>query len=100
MNKWPGFRQDGEAERMRQEQKREREIKAENMSARIRAADPVQRDRIDPASGRTFRDARARGMYDDAERLKGYREMCERNRRTREGYRWAQARIQGRRGRN
>ncbi len=52
------------------------------------------------ATGRTFGDGLARGMYDDARRVGDYRQMCGRNRDTRERYRWAQARIQGRRGRN
>ena len=95
---WPGFHQDGEPERAKQEQRREQQIKADNLSARIRAA--AQPDRIDPATGRTFKDATERGMYDDAKRLKDFRDMNERNRRTREGLRWAQARIQGRQGRN
>jgi hypothetical protein len=100
VRQWPGYRQDGEAERIRDERLREQRIKADNLSARIRAADPVQRDRIDPATGRTFRDAAARGMYDDASRLRDFREMNDRNRQTRERYRWAQARMQGRAGRN
>jgi hypothetical protein len=100
VNQWPGYRQDGEPERIRQERQGEQRIKADNLSARIRAADPVQRDRIDPATGRTFRDAAARGMYDDARRLKDFRGMNERNRQTRERYRWAQARLQGRAGRS
>ena len=97
---WPGYRQDREDERKRQERQREREIQAENLSDRIRAADPAQRDRIDPATGRTFGDARDRGMYDDEARLRDFRDMNERNRQTRERYRWAQARMQGRAGRN
>ena len=98
--KWPGFHQDREPERMRQEQQREHQIKADNLSARIQAADPVQRDRIDRATGRTYADAVSRGMYDDASRLKGFREMTARNRDARERFRWTQARIQGRAGRN
>ena len=89
-----------EQERAQRERQREEQIKAENLSARMRAADPVQRDRIDPATGRTFGDARARGMYDDDRRLRDFRDMNERNRQTRERYRWAQARMQGRAGRN
>ena len=100
MNKWPGWRQDGEDKRLQQERKRENQIKADNLSARIRAADPVQRDRIDPAIGRTFGDAAGRGLYDDDRRLKDFREMNDRNRDQRERFRWAQARTQGRRGRN
>jgi hypothetical protein len=100
VRQWPGFRQDGEPERIRQERQREQRIKAENLSARIRAADPVQRDRVDPATGRTFRDGAARGMYDDARRLRDFRDLNERNRQTRERFRWAQARMQGRAGRN
>ena len=95
---WPGFHQDAEPERMRQEQQREKQIKADNLSTRIRAAH--QPDAIDPATGRTFGDAVGRGMYDDAKRVGEFRDMNERNRKTREGFRWAQARIQGRRGRN
>jgi len=98
MSKWPGFHADGEPEHMRQEQQREREIQAENLSARIRAAS--QPGAVDPATGRTFADAVARGMYDDASRIRDYRETCDHARRTREGLRWAQARIAGRRGRN
>jgi hypothetical protein len=98
--KWPGYGQDGEDRRLRQERQRERQIQAENLSARIRAADPVQRDRIDPAIGRTFGDAAARGLYDDDARLRDFRGMNERNRQQRERFRWAQARTQGRRGRN
>jgi hypothetical protein len=100
MNKWPGFRADREAERMQQERRRAEQIKADNLSARIRAADPVQRDRIDPAIGRTFGDARAMGLYDDASRVGSYQKTCDRGRDERERFRWAQARIQGRRGRN
>ena len=99
MLKWPGYRQDGEDQRLRQERQREHQIRADNLSSRIRAADPVQRHRIDPATGRTFGDAAGRGMYDDS-RVREFREMCGRNRRDRERFRWAQARIQGRRGRN
>lgn len=95
---WPGFRQDGEADRLEQERHREQRIKADNLSARIRA--DAQPDAIDPATGRTFRDAQARGMYDDASQIKGFREMNERNRQTRERFRWAQVRLAGRAGRN
>lgn len=98
MSKWPGYRQDGEAARLEQERQREQRIKADSLSARIRAG--FQPDRIDPATGRTFADGLARGMYDDGTRLAGFRERCDRNRETRERYRWAQARIQGRAGRN
>lgn len=100
VRKWPGYHQDREQERATQEWRRERQIQAENLSARIRAADPAQRDRIDPAIGRTYADAQARGMYDDATRLRDFRETCDRGRDSRERFRWAQARIQGRRGRN
>lgn len=98
--KWPGYGQDGEPERMQQERQREDQIKADNLSARIRAADPVQRDRIDPAIGRTFGDAMDRGLYDDATRLRDYRETCDRGRDTRERFRWTQVRLAGRAGRN
>ena len=98
--KWPGYRQDGEDDRKQQERHREEQIKADNLSARIRAADPVQRDRIDPAIGRTFADAQARGLYDDQDRVRRFREMNERNRRDRERFRWAQARVRGRQGAN
>ena len=96
--KWPGYRQDREDERLRQERQREEQIKAASLSARIRAA--AQPDRIDPATGRTFGDGRARGMYDDSRRLRDFRETNERNGQARERYRWAQARMQGRAGRN
>ena len=95
--KWPGYRQDDEDGRKRRERQREEQIKADDLSARMRAADPVQRDRVDPATGRTFGDGAARGWYD---RLQSFRDLNERNRRDRERYRWAQARIQGRQGRN
>jgi hypothetical protein len=98
VNKWPGFHQDREPERMQQERQRAEQIKADNLSARVRA--DFQPGRIDPASGRTFADARARGMYDDATRLRDFREMNDRNRDTRQRFRWAEARTQGRRGRN
>lgn len=98
MNKWPGYGQDREAERMQQERQRAEQVKADNLTARIRA--DFQPDRIDPAIGRTFGDAKDRGMYDDATRLKDYRELCDRGRDTRERFRWTQARIQGRKGRN
>lgn len=98
IQKWPGFGQDGEAGRMRQERHREEQIKADNLSARIRA--DFQPGRVDPAIGRTFGDAQARGLYDDGRRVGEYREQCERFRRTREGLRWRQARLQGRAGRN
>ena len=80
------------------QRQREEQIKADNLSNRIRA--DFQPDRIDPATGRTFADGRARGFYDDARRLKDFRDMNERNRQQRERFRWAQARIQGRQGRN
>jgi hypothetical protein len=99
-DKWPGYGQDGEDERMQRERRREEQIKADNLSARIRAASPGQRDKIDPATGRTFGDAAARGMYDDASRVGEFRAANERFRRDRERFRWAQARVQGRRGRN
>lgn len=95
---WPGFRQDGEPDRLEQERKREQQIKARNLSARIRA--DAQPDAIDPATGRTFKDAQARGMYDDGKRLGDFREMNDANRKTREGFRWRQVRIAGRQGRN
>lgn len=98
--KWPGFHADGEPGRMEQERQREQEIKARNLSARIRAADPVQRDRIDPAIGRTFGDAAGRGLYDDDSSLRSFRDMNDRNRDTRERFRWTQARLAGRAGRN
>jgi hypothetical protein len=98
--KWPGFHADGEPGRVEQERQREKQIKADNLSARIRAADPVQRDRIDPAIGRTFGDARDRDLYDDASRLRSFRGMNERNRDMRERFRWTQARLAGRAGRN
>lgn len=96
--KWPGYRQDREDERRQQERQREERIKADNLSARIRAT--FQGDRIDPATGRTFGNARDRGMYDDDRRLRDFRDMNDRNRQDRERYRWAQARMQGRAGRN
>lgn len=98
IQKWLGFGQDGEAQRMQQERRREQQIRAGNLSARIRA--DFQPGRVDPAIGRTFGDAKARGLYDDGQRVGQYREQCARARRTREGFRWAQARTQGRRGRN
>ena len=98
--KWPGYGQDGEDGRIRQERQREREIQAQNLSSRIRAADPAQRERIDPAIGRTFGDAQGRGMYSDARRLRDFREMNNRNRRTREQLRWRQVRERGRQGAN
>lgn len=94
---WPGFHEDREPERLEQEHQREQEIKAGNLSARIRAA--FQPERVDPATGRTFGDAVARGMYDDG-RVQDYRVQCERFRDTRERFRWAQARLAGRAGRN
>lgn len=97
---WPGYRQDGEDARARQERQREQQIKADCLSARIRAADPVQRDRIDPAIGRTFGQAAAMGLYDAGARIRDYRVMCDRARQDRERFRWAQARTQGRIGRN
>jgi len=97
--KWPGYHQDREPGRMRQERHREEQIKAESLEARQRAADPAQRDRIDPSTGRTWGDAVGRGMYGD-ERLQSFRDMNEQHRQTRERYRWTQARLQGRRGRN
>ena len=96
---WPGFHADREPERLEQERQREEQIKADNLSRRIRAADPVQRDRIDPAIGRTFGDAADRGLYDDS-RVQDYRAQCERFRRDRERCRWTQARLAGRAGRN
>jgi len=98
MLKWPGFGQDREAERMQQERRREEQIKADNLSARIRA--DFQPRRVDPAIGRTFADASALGLYDDASRLRAFRETCKRGRREREQFRRVQARVQGRRGRN
>ena len=95
--KWPGYRQDGEAERMERERRTEEQVKARNLSGRMQAR--FTPDQIDPATGRTFRDGLARGMYDDS-RVQDYREQCDRNRETRERYRWAQARMQGRQGRN
>ena len=95
---WPGFHQDAEPDRMRQEKQREKQIKADNLSARVRAAH--QPDAIDPATGRTLGDAVGRGMYDDAKRLKDFRDMNKHNRETRERFRWAQVRIAGRQGRN
>ena len=97
--KWPGYRQDGEDDRKRQERSREEQIKADNLNARQRAADPVQRERIDRSTGRTWGDAVGRGMYDDS-RVKDYRDQSDRFRDERERYRWAQARVQGRAGRN
>jgi len=88
-----------EQERRQWEQQREEQIKAENLEARRRAADPAQRDRIDPATGRTWGDAVSRDMYGDS-RLQSFRDMNELHRRTREQYRLAQARTQGRAGRN
>lgn len=85
--KWPGYRQDGEDQRKRAERQREEQIKARNLSDRIRSADPAQRHRIDPATGRTFGDARSRGMYDDAQRLKDSREMNDRRQRERQDIR-------------
>jgi len=98
IQKWPGFGQDGEAQRMQQERSREQQIQAENLSARIQA--DFQPDRVDPAIGRTFGDALARGLYDYEARLRDYRALCDRGRDERERFRWAQARIQGLRGRN
>lgn len=57
--KRPGFRQDGEDSRLRQEQQREWQIKADNLSARIQSQ--FTPARIDPATGRTFGYAAARG---------------------------------------
>ena len=96
---WPGFHQDREPERMRQEREQEDAIKARNLSARIQAADPVQRNRIDRAIGRTFADAKALGAYDDS-RVQDFRASSQRFRRERERYRWTQARLAGRAGRN
>ena len=81
--KWPGYGQDGEAARLEQERQRAEQIKADNLSARIRAADPAQRTAIDPATGRTFADAVARGLYDDDARTRQFRETAERNRQAR-----------------
>lgn len=89
----------GEQERQQWEQQREKEIIRENRQAAKRAADPAQRDQIDPATGRTWGDAVGRGMYGD-DRLQSFRDLSARNRQTRERYRWAQARVQGRAGRN
>jgi hypothetical protein len=97
---WPGYHQDREPERIRQEQQREQEIKARNLSARIQAADPVQGERIDLSTGRTYKDAAARGMYDDDRAIQGFRAMSAQNRSMRERFRWAQTRLQGRAGRN
>ena len=88
-----------EQERSRWEQQREEQIKAENLNARQRAADPAQRSRIDPATGRTWGDAVGRRMYDDS-RLQSFRDQNEKLRQTRRQYRQAQARAQGRAGRN
>lgn len=96
--KWPGFHADGEPARMEAERRREEEIRARNLSCRIQAQ--FTPDRIDPATGRTFRDGLVRGMYDDDQVIRGFREMTGRFRQDRERYRWAQVRIQGRRGRN
>lgn len=96
---WPGYHQDGEDARKRAEREREDRIKADNLEARQRAADARQRDRIDPSTGRTWRDAVDRGMY-DPKRVQDYREQAGRFRDTRERARWTQARTQGRAGRN
>ena len=88
-----------EQERSRWEQQREEQIKAENLNARQRAADPAQRSKIDPATGRTWGDAVGRGMYDQ-QRRQDFRDMNQRNRETRERLRWRQIRERGRQGAN
>ena len=88
-----------ETDRARWEQQREEQIKAENLEARQRAADPVQRHRIDSATGRTWGDAVGRGMYGDS-RLQSFRDTNEMHRQTRRQYRLLQVRAQGRQGRN
>jgi hypothetical protein len=88
-----------EQERRQQEHQREQQIKAENLEARMRAADPVQRDRIDPSTGRTWGDAVGRGMYGD-NRVQSFRDLNDRSRRMRQQCRLAQVRAQGRQGRN
>jgi hypothetical protein len=88
-----------EQDRRQREHQREEQIKAENLEARQRAADPVQRNRIDPSTGRTWGDAVGRGMYGDS-RLQSFRDMNDQHRQTRRQLRHAQARTQGRAGRN
>jgi hypothetical protein len=88
-----------EQERRQQEQQREKQIRRENREAHRKASDPAWRDRIDPSTGRTWRDAVGRGMYDDS-RVQDFRDLTERARRDRERFRWIQARMQGRQGRN
>jgi len=88
-----------EQERRQWERQREEQIKAENLEARQRAADPAQRDRIDPSTGRTWGDAVSRGMYGDS-RLQSFRDMNAQHRQARQQGRLAQVRDQGRQGRN
>jgi hypothetical protein len=81
-----GSWQADEAARAREEAAREQEIIAENLDARMRAVDPACRDEIDPATGRTWADAAARGMYGER-RLRSYRDLCAMRRADRERYR-------------
>ena len=88
-----------EQERREWEQQREREIVRENRQAARRAADPATRDQIDRSTGRTWGDAVGRGMYGDS-RLQSFRDLNEMHRQARQAARQAQARDQGRAGRN
>ena len=89
-----------ESDRQRQERQREEQIKAENLSARIRAADPVQRDRIDPSTGRSWGDAVGRGMYDDDRRLRSFRDLNALHRQARRQGAYTRARARGWQGAN
>ena len=83
-----------EQERQQRERRREEQIKAENLDARQRAADPVQRDRIDPSTGRTWRDAVGRGMYDDS-RIQSFRDANAMHRQARQQQSRARMRARG-----
>jgi hypothetical protein len=88
-----------EQERQAWERQRGDEIKAENLDARRRAADPAQRDEIDRSTGRTWGDAVGRGMYADS-RLQDFQATMGRFRQERQEHRLAQVRDAGRAGRN
>ena len=76
-----------------------RESGYENLDARQRAADPVQRDRIDPSTGRTWRDAVGRGMYDDS-RIQSFRDANAMHRQARQQQSRARMRARGWQGAN
>jgi hypothetical protein len=89
-----------ERDRQQRERRREEQIKAENLSARIRAADPVQRDQIDPSTGRTWGDAVARGLYDDDSRIRSFRDLAALHRQAGRQHSYARARARGWQGAN